>query len=84
MALTSVGLDRLLSVLNTSGLQQKDPPLYQVIAALIRTNKELITEINNINTSIINNITNISQINNITVMGFDNDSGNDDFPWFSH
>ena len=34
-------LDRLLSQLNTSGLQQKDNPLYQVIKQLINSTKEL-------------------------------------------
>lgn len=33
----SSNLDRLLSQLNTSGLQQKDNPLYQVISQLIKT-----------------------------------------------
>jgi hypothetical protein len=58
MAIQSNKIDRLKSQLLTSGLSQKDSPLYQVINQLIDATKELIDEFNNIDNS--SNVTNIS------------------------
>lgn len=72
MALDSISLDRLKNQLLTSGLQQRDPPLYQVVNQLIDVTKKLQSEItNNIATinNTINNITNNIVIDSHSKMG---------------
>lgn len=59
-------LDVLLAKLNISGLQTKDTPLYEVIAALIKRLKALDAEIGGISgggggSSVVNNITQVNQ-----------------------
>lgn len=78
-------LDKLKSVLITSGLQIKDNPLYQVINGLINAIQQFqnitVNDISDINT-IINNITNnVNNFNNSTNLGLliDNENPEDSF-----
>lgn len=71
---TTNRLDRLLSQLNTSGLQQKDNPLYQVIAELIRQVKRVDNETTTSSGTVITNLTEISQFIDLAGNSGDGDS----------
>lgn len=70
---TTNRLDRLLSQLNTSGLQQKDNPLYQVIAELIKQVKRVDSETIGSSSTSITNLTEISQFIDLSGSGGDGD-----------
>lgn len=57
-------LDRLLTKLNNSGLQQQNIALYEVIAALIRTLRELNNEVTEVSSTsgVVENITKVTNI----------------------
>lgn len=70
-----IDLDRLQSQLLTSGFQQKNNPLYQVISQLIKALKEVqkISSSGSSGGTVTNNITNITQM-----MAMLSDDGGDD------
>lgn len=89
MAELQVKKSALLSILNTSGLQQKDQPLYQVIVNLIDTLARIATFVNTISGGsggggggggIVNNYTTIQQLLMGNNDGYSPISGNCMFP----
>lgn len=67
-------LDRLLSQLNTSGLQQNDIPLYQVIAQLIKKVKELESSLSSLTDNDTTNIITNNDTGSLIIAFPDTDS----------
>ena len=75
--MTIVKKDRLLGQLNTTGLQNKDTPLYQVIAELIKRLRDLELEVNGIDTGTGIGTTIISAAGLMGAPGISGEDGDD-------